>query len=74
MKDKEINLDDLRQFDYLNELVDKKLWKLGLIERGEDSSPHSSDDEANASKNCKEKVTGKISVSDSSESDSDSDS
>ena len=62
-----ITLDDLRKFDQLNELVDRKLASLGLIDGSGDSSSESDGDNKRRNK------AGSIKVSDSSDSASDSD-
>ncbi|CAC5369964.1 unnamed protein product [Mytilus coruscus] len=65
--DEAVKLDDLRKFEFLNELVDKKLSKLGLIDKSSDSS---SDSEDNTIRRREKAIT----VSNSSDSDTDSDS
>ncbi|CAG2214668.1 unnamed protein product [Mytilus edulis] len=65
--DETVKLDDLRKFEFLNELVDKKLSKLGLIEKSSDSSSDSEDNTIRRSEKA-------IIISNSSDSDTDSDS
>ncbi|CAC5398348.1 unnamed protein product [Mytilus coruscus] len=65
--DEAVKLDGLRKFEFLNELVDKKLSKLGLIDKSSDSSSDSKDNTIRR----REKA---ITVSNSSDSDTDSDS
>ena len=61
----------MRQFEYLNEVVEKKLSKLGLIDKVKETDSSSSSDESDSAKYSKKKE-GNIKVSDNSDSSSES--